>query len=526
MFRFLGLALACVLLLVPACGSGSSDDAIGSAVRGPSNYALPFVPNAAGESLTIGFRNLTTTAGTVYVTAYLPSGAAYGPGTVDVDVPALGGVQIPLAFFTGPAVTLGGWLEIETRDLTTLDPTTGAPAATPTSGFITSYTERFESALDSDGALGVAFRDDFHYVSFNPFTIAYQIINGSFTPGAGGETAEAITVNVVQYDAFGVPSAPIPTVIPASGSVLFVPTVSSGRIEVTPAVATPPGVEVRIAAAGLEADPQVFVEARLLEVDRTTFQRFVGFDVEFGTDPAGNVYDFFVQATNATTRNATITLEGVYRANGTAILDTPRTIAVDAKRTKLLATTNLDSQGLDTGEDSPFSDIFGPVETALDLDVVTVVFSVSADVSISARGWNRFKSFYRVLPGRKLTTQVAALGINAPVTTATGARNWISLMNPRQNEVQINIRGFTPGGTEYILESVTVPAFSRVEWSADGLLFTEDPTDPTQDQVPFMCFLMTGQGGVFFNARRTWRDLIDLEVRAIAPQVVRDLRAD
>ena len=41
-----------------------------------------------------------------------------------------------------------------------------------------------------------------------------------------------------------------------------------------------------------------------------------------------------------------------------------------------------------------------------------------------------------------------------------------------------------------------------------------------------MAFLMTSQGGIFFNARRTWRDLIDLEVRAIAPQAVRDLRAD
>mgnify|MGYP001557108496 FL=1 len=116
--------------------------------------------------------------------------------------------------------------------------------------------------------------------------------------------------------------------------------------------------------------------------------------------------------------------------------------------------------------------------------------------------------------------------INLPVTTATGARNWISLMNPRQNALTVNIRGITPGGTEYILDPVTVPAFSRIDWSADGLIFTEDPTDPEQDQVPFMTFLFTGQGGMYFNARRTWRELIGMELRAIAPQVVRDLRAD
>lgn len=526
MLRFLALALACVLLILPACGGGGDDGGLGAAVKGPDYYALPFVPSAAGESLTIGFRNLTTTTGTAYVTAFLPSGVAYGPGMVAVSVPAQGGVQRPLALFTGPAITLGGWLEIETRDPMTLDPVTGSPTPTATSGYITAYTERFESMLDTDGALGAAFRDDFSYVSFSPFTIAYQIINRSYTPGAGGETSEAVTVDVVEYNAFAVPGATIPTVIPANGSILYVPTVSSGRIEVTPSAATPPGVEVRIATAGLESDPQVFVEARLVDIERGSFQRYVGFDVEFGTDTAGNVYDFFVQATNATGSNATFTLDGVYASDGSALLATPRTIGLDAKHTKLLATTNLDSEGLDTGESSPFADIFGPVESQLSLDVVTLVFNVSGDVSISARGWNRFKSFYRILPGRKLTTSVAALGINVPTTTSAGARNYIVLMNPRQNPVTVNIQGFTPGGTQYFLDPVTVPAYSRIDWSADGLRFTEDPSDTTQDQVPFMAFLFTGQGGMFFNARRTWRDLIDMEVRAIAPQVIRDLRAD
>ena len=525
MLRFLGLALAGVLLVLPACGSGSSGDAFGDAVKGPSTYAMPFVPTAAGESLTVGFRNLTTTDGSVYCTAYLPGGAPYGPGT-RVDVPALGGIQVPLAIFTGPAVTVGGWLEVETRDPMTLDPVTGSPTPTATSGFITPYVERFETSLDSDGALGSAFRADFAYVSLNPYTIAYQIINRSYTPGAAGETPEAITVDVVQYDAFAVPGATIPTVVPANGSVLFVPTVQSGRIEVKPAAATPATVEVRIATAGLEADPQVFVEARLTDVSRGSFQRFVGFDVEFGTDTVGNVYDFFVQATNPTGTDATVTLEGAYLASGAAILSTPRTVGIDAKRTKLLATTNLLSQGLDDGEVSPFADIFGSVETQLSLEVVTLIFSVSPEVSLSARGYNLFKSFYRILPGRKLTTQVAALGINTPVTTATGARNYVTLMNPRSNEVQVNIQGFTPGGTQYFLDPVVVPAFGRIDWSADGMRFTEDPTSTTEDQVPHMAFLFSGQGGVFFNARRVWRDLIDMEVRAIVPQVIRDLRAD
>lgn len=524
--RFIGLALVCALLLAPACGSGSSDDAIGEAVRGPGVFALPFVPTTASETLRIGFRNLTATDGTAYVTAFLPDGTAYGAGTVDVDVPAFGAIQIPLALFTGPAMTLGGWLEIETRDITTLDPVTGSPTPTTTSGLISAYTERFETALDSDGARGVAFRDDFHYVSFNQFTIAYQIINRSYSPAAGGETAEPVTVDVVEYDPFGVPSAPIAMPLDANGSILFVPISASGRIEVTPAVTTPATTEVLIATAGLEADPQVFVEARLLEVDRDSFQRFIGFDVEFGTDPAGNVYDFFVQATNPTTRNATITLEGVWRSDGSPILNTPRIVAVDSKRTKILATTDLLSQGLDDQEDSPFSDIFGPVDAQpFDLDVCTVIFSVSADVSLSARGWNAYKSFYRVLPGRKLTTQVIALGIDVPVTTATAARNFVTLMNPRSNEIQVNVRGYTPGGTEYLLDPVVVPAYTRIEWSADGMIFTEDPTDQTQDQVPFMGFMFAAQGGMFFNARRVLRELDD-ELRAMSPQVVRDLRAD
>ena len=41
-----------------------------------------------------------------------------------------------------------------------------------------------------------------------------------------------------------------------------------------------------------------------------------------------------------------------------------------------------------------------------------------------------------------------------------------------------------------------------------------------------MAFMFAAQGGIFFNARRVWRDLIDEELRAMVPQVVRDLRAD
>ena len=531
MSRFRLAAVLCALIAVSACGgSGGEDAATTTIAAGPLTIALPFLPEAAGENLTVGLRNLTTMDATVTVTAFLPAGGTYPPGATTLTIPAGGGIRTPLAFFTGSIVIGGGWLHVDTRDVTTLD-AEGEPTATATSGFVAAYMQRSRVGREEDGALGAAFRDAFTFVSVIPTTLAVQVINTSYDPMAAGSVPTAVSVDITEYDAFGVPTLPTSVVVPANGSILVAPLTSTGRIEVVPT--PPPGQPApattmfRIATAALEADPQVFIEARLADIPRPAGQRFVGFDLEFGVDFVGNEYDFEVVATNASDGGVdeTVVLEGIFRSNGSPILASPRLIGLDDKRTKLLRTTTRDSQGLDNTEQSPFDDIFGDVALATSLETFTVVFSVPAGVDISARAFNAFKAFYRTLPGRKLTTDVVVCGVEVPTRVGTGVTNLVSLMNPRNVPLQVNIRGATPGGTIYFLDPVIVNPFSRFDWSPDGLIFTEDPSDINEPPVPFMSFRFTGQGGMFFNARRDRRDVQDLII-SIVPHPVRDLSAD
>lgn len=530
MSRLLACVFVGALILLPACGGGTGDNsATGTIVIGPLTMALPFLPDVTGESHTVGLRNLSTAPATVYLTAFLPTGPTYPPGTVAVAVPPRGGVQVPLSVLMGAALRLGGWLEAETRDPTVLDPVTGEPTPTAASGFVVAYMQRAEVGQETDSALAAAFRNDLSYVSLNPHTLGYQVISRSFDPAPGGAVPVAITVDVSVYDAFGTLLGTTTEAIPANGSQVFLPIVGTGRVDVVPtpqpAQPAPATTEFRIAVAGLEADPQVHIETRLTDPVRPMPQRYVGFDLEFGVDTPGNVYDFGVEITNATGFGATLLLEAVYQANGNPILTQPRAVILEARRTKFLATTTRDSQGLVAGEASPFDDIFGDVSLATGLDVFFVVFSVPTGVDISARAFNSFKSFYRVLPGRKLTTDVMVCGVVVPSTTTTGVRNTVSLMNPRDTTVDVNISGFTPGGTEYMLSPVTVGPHARFDWSPDGTIFREDPSSTTEPPVPFMAFRLTSLGGVFFGARRDRRNVQDI-ILAMIPHAVRDLRAD
>ena len=99
-------------------------------------------------------------------------------------------------------------------------------------------------------------------------------------------------------------------------------------------------------------------------------------------------------------------------------------------------------------------------------------------------------------------------------------------MNPYATAQTVNVRGYTPGGTEYIdIAPLVLPAFSRIWWSADGLRFTEDPSSTTEPPVPYMSFLFSATGGVYFDARR-WRVDNLGQIRFQVPFYVRNLRTD
>ena len=118
------------------------------------------------------------------------------------------------------------------------------------------------------------------------------------------------------------------------------------------------------------------------------------------------------------------------------------------------------------------------------------------------------------------------LGVNVPSATNLGVRNFVTLMNPGNNDRQINIRGFTPGGTEYLLGTVIVGAQRMLEWSPDGTIWREDPSDTTGPAVPFMGFRFTSNGGIYVNARRIRNGPVTNEILSMRPHAWRDLRAN
>ena len=178
------------------CGSGGDDETRG-ARQGSFVFALPFLPTSAAETATLGFKNVTTITGTVYVTPYTAAGAAYPSGTTAITVAGLAERQVNLASLLGAAAA-GGWVHVDTRDIMTLDPTTGEPTPTSTSGFIFPYIQRgiVGGNAEEDSVAGIVPRaDEAHVCVFGP-TLAVQLINHSVTEMGGGSTPLAVTFDV------------------------------------------------------------------------------------------------------------------------------------------------------------------------------------------------------------------------------------------------------------------------------------------------------------------------------------------
>jgi hypothetical protein len=317
--------------------------------------------------------------------------------------------------------------------------------------------------------------------------------------------------------------------IPANGSLLLTPTVTNGRVSVEPAPppgqVAPAGTIFRTGVSSSESDPQVLIEARLLEAsDSTVALRDTGFDFAFGQDFEGNFHDFAIQATNATPSDLSLVIQHIAKSDGTQLIAAPRTVVVRANGSKLLATTDVDSRGLEAGETSPFSDIFGDVSVSTGYQELFVHVQAPVGMDVAGRDYDSvFKSYYRIIPGRKFTNDMAVVGVEVEPTTTTGVRNWVSFMNPFSSTDDISVRAYTPGGTEYILDTLTVGPLMRFDWSPDGLVFREDPTDLTSPPVPFVSFRFTSQGGLVFSARKERRNVMGFFL-SVTPHVLRNLR--
>jgi hypothetical protein len=499
--------LAC--LPAPGCGSGGSDD-LGGLFLGPAFMALAFLALGPGEIQTLCLSNYSRDDATVYVTAMTDLGGMYPPGMTAVTVPGLGAVDVPVSTFTGASPT-GGWLLVDTRDVTMLDPVTGFPTPTATTGRIVAALGRDFLGQDGDTTPSSIMDGEVRHLPFLPWSNSIQLINYSASEMVGGSIPQPITLDVDWLDAFGVSYDSDTFILPPNGSMtVAIPASPSGagQAEVTPVGPFPAGFHPQIAAATWETVQQVHVETRFIDV-RNDDLRELGVDFDFGVDAAGNYKDFGLLANNTTDEDQSFVIRSVRDASGAELLSgAPWTVLLEPFATKWLASRTLDSLGLDVGEASPFDSDFGDVTQQVMLDVAYAEVSVPKGVELGFRLFDSvFDSFYRIAPGSGARENHEFLAKLAVATSLISAeRNFVSVMNPTGTMLTITPRVYTPEGTEYIMPSVLLNARARLDLSLDGNVFRNDPTDLNEAPVPFVTMRIPVLGRMFANSRRERRD--------------------
>ena len=108
------------------------------------------------------------------------TGVAYAGGTSPVVIPPNGEMRTPISLFLG-ALPAGGWVCVDTRDTTTLDPVTGEPTPVSTSGFVIPYLQRTNTGgilgLEEVVLQGITGRSDSVVLPITTQADAVQLIN-------------------------------------------------------------------------------------------------------------------------------------------------------------------------------------------------------------------------------------------------------------------------------------------------------------------------------------------------------------
>ncbi len=510
MRRTVWIALSLILCLsFAACGTGGDDAAAGFSF-GATEFVLPFLPGLSSTEAPIyGFKNLSSADVTIMAGAYTSLGGLYPPGMVPVLIPARGETRLPLGAFTG-GPSAGGWVGVDTTGVA--------------KGLVVAYVDRFVSGGKRSAEKGVSYRAGAVCTTLSPFATSYELINHSDKAGV----PFGVTYDVTMYSPLGVGTTSTMAVI--GDATLRVP-VTPGTVGLV--CATPVGPfaadeTIKTAIAAQESGVPVHTEARYrTEADTSLTALNLAFDLEFGRDSLGfgNVHDFGVLLSNPTGSLETLTINAIYRENGTAILSTPIFVSIDAFSTKFLATRTIDSFGLDLGggETSPFESLFGDVSTAGSVTSFSLIVTAPDDVNVSVRHYDRlFQTYCRLVPPRRLTTRVNVCNMPIQTTQAGSTRTYVDFMNPVGFEQTIFVRGFTPGGTEYVLDSLTIGPFRRIRWSQDGTIYREDPFDLLLPPVPYMSFEFSSTGGLHYGARTEIKDTQGIFTNMV-PIIVRNL---
>jgi hypothetical protein len=521
--------LACGLLVgLVGCGSGSSSSS-GQVRQGPMRFTLPLLPDASGETDVLGISNLSFSAAPVYITAFTPAGALNGPANQPFVVPARGELRMSLASVLDVAGK--GWLRVETRDVNNPDAATGEPTPTATSGYVFPYLERSTTSgdIEADTVPGIAQHSGGVSLTITPQTNMIQLVNDSITENPGGnEIPLGVTYAVSTFGADGAPSGTtVNVIVPPRGTYEFAPSVTLGHVHVEPRAPVPPSPpnHVRCSLAAREGTVATHVEARFLEMEGSQASSLLstGFDVEYGMGAGGNVHDFALVMSNDSGSDQSVVLQAIYRRGGQPVLTTPRAYLLRNQHTVWMATSTSQSQGLGTNEPSLFQDLFGDVFQFQGFEAVTLYVQAPRSVDVSARQFDAaFSSFHRILRPTPRTNRAGTYDLPVAPSTLSGTRSYVSITNPTSADLTVPIRAFTPMmGTEYILPSVIVPAYSRLDWSPDGLMLREEPTDTVGPTVDFLRIQMTPLSGALFGARVERREPSQAIVY-IRPALVRD----
>jgi hypothetical protein len=504
MRKFIVLASLAALLPVGACGSAADRFLAFFGAAAPET-ALPVFNDGASKLL--GLKNLANQDALVYVGEYfgLPG---CGVGT-PVTVPGNGELRLNVAF-------LSGWIHVETRDPLTLDPVTGLPTNVATTGHVQAYLAAERTTQDAESMPACNFALSGDVVRTTPVTDEVTLFNRSYLPMGGGAVCQAADFTAWYYDSAGDPIGSLSFTVLASSffTIPLGPLAGGGvgQIYVTPdpfPQTAAPGTVFNFALATMEDEDLAYQNGLPFRATpRPTRQ--MELPLTFGRDPFGNYVDFAMAMTNASDSPTNVALNSMRGEGGEFIKSLPRIITLPARGTRWFATTETNSVGLESGEVHPFADLFGDVFLETTLKHFHVSLSVPGDVAFSARVFE---------PGgytHNRTVRPAIVSHGALVSdvvvqssTASATRNWVHLMNPNPNSIEVFIRGFTPQqGTGYDFPSVMIPAGGMRRWSPDGINVSENSAaaPPIEPRVPLLSFLLSSGAGFGVEGMRERRD--------------------
>lgn len=484
--------LAAIVAIVTAgCGGSGGGGGGGGFDPGPLHWGVPFVATTPSTTFVVGLRNLDSASTTATLQGYKPDGSPY-PGPVLVELDGEDEARLALGDALGGATPVGGWVL----------------ASTPSQAVEVWFADRPAAKLADEASraiplpdLGAPLAPLATGANVTAETTGFQIANVTSTP---------ITVTVTPYE-----TAPDPFDPPIEGSVVLVSLGAFESVLVLPQdlTGTPWGTgSLQLAAAtpffvaGIEDLaydlPTVSPTLRTLHA-ALTFGRVL-------TD-VPDFYDFVMIARNDTDDTEAVTILGIYDAQGTPLITSPRVLQIPPRGAWTILTT-----------EAPFDDLFGDVFVSPFARDLHFEIQVPEGVDLA------FRQFDPVLLSYNATVRPMPVGFVVDVmdvvpnpTTTQAVRTFASILNPASAQISVTVQALVPepdgfAASPQPLGTFTVPAHGRVDVSPDALTFLD------RDLVPATSIGLRFTSNISFAVTgvRETRSIINL-VYALSPLVVR-----